>query len=89
MTKTVLDPTLYLIRQLSELEVTLRAADHTDNQGEPCRHCQAYGHVNTVTIHGFDTNGERTTADCCVFCIPAVTSEYFHPLYGAVADVAR
>jgi hypothetical protein len=89
MTKTLLDPTLYLVQQVSELDLTLRPVDTTDNQGEPCQHCQTTGHQNMVTIYGFDTNGERTTGDCCVYCIAAVAAEYFSPLYGLVAEVAR
>lgn len=89
MTKTVLDPTLYLVQQLAEGEVTLRAVDHTDNQGEPCAHCQTLGHVNTATLAGFDNDGERGSADCCVYCIAAVAAEWFSPLYAVVAQVAR
>jgi hypothetical protein len=89
MTKTLLDPALHLVQAISEQEITLRAVAHTDNQGEPCEHCQVSRHVNMVTLHGFDSAGERTTADCCAACIPAVATEYFHPLYGIVAEVAR
>lgn len=88
MTKTVLDPTLYLVQQLAELEITLRAVDRTDNQGEPCQHCQTLGHLNTVTLNGFGPDGERGTADCCVHCIPAA-SGWFNPMYAVVAEVAR
>jgi hypothetical protein len=89
MTKTVLDPTLRLVQKLAEQEVTLRAVDHTDNEGEPCEHCQMRGRANTVTLYGYNGDGERITVDCCVHCVPAVAGEYFHPLYGVRAEVAR
>lgn len=89
MTKTIFDPTLHLVQQLAEQEITLRAVDSTDNQGEPCEHCQTYRHVNTATLYGRDGDWNRITADCCVFCIPAVAAEKFHPLYGVRAEVAR
>jgi hypothetical protein len=88
MTKTVLDPTLYLVQQIAELDITLRAVNSTDNQGEPCQHCQVLDHHNAVTLHGFGPDGEAGTADCCVHCIPAA-SEWFNPLYSMVAEVAR
>lgn len=89
MTKKVLEPALWLMQQLSELEVQLRAVDRTDNQGEPCQYCEVHGHVNMVTLHGFGSDGERGTADCCVYCVPAVVAEWFNPMYATVAEVAR
>jgi hypothetical protein len=84
-----LDPVLYLVQQLSELDAKLHAVDSTDNQGEPCQHCGVPLHRNAATIYGFDGAGERTTADCCVRCIPAVATEYFDALYAMRIEVAR
>jgi hypothetical protein len=89
MTKTLFDPVLYLVQQLAEGQIALRSVDHTDNEGEPCQHCQMGQHVNNVTVYGFDDGGERTTADCCVYCIPAVAAEYFDSCYGVRAEVGR
>lgn len=89
MTKTLFDPALYLVQQLAEGRITLLAVDHTDNEGEPCQHCQMGQHVNNATVYGFDDEGENTTADCCVHCIPSVASEYFDICYGIRAEIAR
>ena len=94
MTKTILDPALELVRLISEQEIKLVAADHTDNQGEPCDFCDRPASwpgwaVNTVTLYGYGDDGEQSTRDCCIRCAPAVASQYFNPLYGVIAEVAR
>lgn len=89
MTKTIVDPTLMLVQQLSELRIMLRAVDATDNQGEPCEHCQDQRRANGVTLYGTDKDGEHSTADCCVQCIPVVVFEHFNQNHTILAEVAR